>query len=780
MIAPVNSQTRQIEGLSTEEAASRLAQTGPNSIPESKPHAWLVFLKHLWGPIPWMLETVIILELVLQKYDEAVIIALLLLFNAGLSTAQEKRSSEALAMLRQQLKLTARVRRDGAWQLLPAEQLVPGDVIHIRMGDLLPADVNLLEGNLLLDQSALTGESLPVEVSADQTGFAGAVVRHGEATAEVAATGLQTHFGHTADLVRQAKNQSNLETVIFAVTRSLMVLDGLLALIVVGYSFFTPITLLQILPFALILLVASVPVALPATFAIATALGAQELSHKGVLVTNLPAIEEAAGMDVLCSDKTGTITENRLSVTDLQASGDLDQNGLLRLAAMASDPSTQDPLDMAILKRASEHNVLPDFNQRTDFLPFEPATKRSESHFRQNGTVLHVTKGAPHAIALLCSNVPETLDQDVDHLAAQGYRVLAVAHGSGRQLHFSGLVSFQDPPRPDSIGLIRQIHNLGIRVIMVTGDGLPTAQAVARQVGVGDHSCSAQSMQEDSVPDLSCDVFAEVLPEHKFKLVQVIQKAGHIVGMTGDGVNDAPALKQAQVGIAVSSATDVAKAAASLVLTNPGLENILSAIQVSRQIYQRMLTYTLNKIIKTIQIGAFLSLGLLLTGTFVITPLLVVLLLFANDFVTMSIATDQVRASRKPDRWDIRAMLYPSLGLALPLLALTFGIFLAGRNLLHLNIAQLQTLSFTTLVFTGQGMIYLVRERHHFWKSRPGKWMMLASILDILVIFLLASTGTLMQAIPLWLVLANLVLVAVGLFGLDFLKVWFFQKFNLH
>jgi H+-transporting ATPase len=273
----------------------------------------------------------------------------------------------------------------------------------------------------------------------------------------------------------------------------------------------------------------------------------------------------------------------------------------------------------------------------------------------------HGTKGAPHAIAPLCSNVPETLEQDVDHLAAQGYRVLAVAHGSGQQLQFSGLVSFQDPPRPDSFGLIHQIHDLRIRVIMVTGDGLPTAQTVARQVGVGDHSCSAQSMQADSVPDLSCDVFAEVLPEHKFKLVQVIQKAGHIVGMTGDGVNDAPALKQAQVGIAVSSATDVAKAAASLVLTNPGLENILSAILVSRQTYQRMLTYTLNKIIKTIQIGTFLSLGLLLTGTFVITPLLVVLLLFANDFLTMSIATDQVRASRKPDRWDVQAMLYPVL-----------------------------------------------------------------------------------------------------------------------
>ncbi|MBI3737577.1 MAG: plasma-membrane proton-efflux P-type ATPase [Chloroflexi bacterium] len=767
------------EGLTSEEAARRLAQYGSNAIPEARPHTWLTFLRRLWGPVPWMLEVAVILELFLYKYDEAAIIASLILFNAVFSTVQEKRSSDALSMLRQHLKLTTRVRRDGAWQIMPSEQLVPGDLIHIRMGDLLPADVELLEGDLLLDTSALTGESLPVEVAPGGNGYAGAIVKHGEASARVTATGLQTHFGRTAELVRQAKSQSNLETVIFSVTKSLVILDGLLALAVVGYSLSTPISLLQILPFALILLVASVPVALPATFAIATALGAQQLSHKGVLVTNLSAIEEAAGMDVLCSDKTGTITENRLSVAKLSSYVYQDENDLLRLGAMACDPSTQDPLDLAILQRAQECGVSPDFDLRRQFLPFEPATKRSEAYFQQEGTLLHVVKGAPHAIVPLCANAPETLDGDVDHLAAQGYRVLAVAHGDGQKLQLAGLVSLQDLPRPESASLIRQIHELGIRVIMVTGDGLPTAQAVARLVGIGDHSCTAQSMPADSLPDPTCDVFAEVLPEHKFKLVQVIQKEGHIVGMTGDGVNDAPALKQAQVGIAVSNATDVAKAAASLVLTSPGLENILSAIRVSRQIYQRMLTYTLNKIIKTIQIGAFLSLGLLLTGTFVITPLLVVLLLFANDFVTMSIATDQVRASRNPDRWDVRSMLIPALGLALPLLALTFGIFLAGRNLLHLNIGQLQTLSFTTLVFTGQGMIYLVRERHHFWASRSGKWMMLASALDVFVITLLASIGILMQAIPLWLVLTNLVLVAAALSGLDFLKVWLFQKFNL-
>jgi H+-transporting ATPase len=768
-----------LQGLSTQEAAERLAQYGLNAIPEAKPHPWLAFLKRLWGPVPWMLEVAVILELFLKKYDEAVIIALLILFNAVFSTIQENRSSEALAMLRQHLKLTARVLRDGVWQIMPSEQLVPGDVIHVRMGDLLPADVELQEGDLMLDQSALTGESLPVDVSSGSTGYAGAIAKHGEATAIVTATGVHTRFGRTAELVRQAKSQSNLETVVFSVTRALVILDSLLALAVIAYALVTYLPITEILPFALILLVASVPVALPATFAIATALGAQELSHEGVLVTNLSAIEEAAGMDVLCTDKTGTITQNQLSVVNL-CSYALNENDLLHLAAMACDPSTQDPLDLAILGRAQVSGVSPDFDLQQQFLPFDPATKRSEAYFQGNGELIHVAKGAPHAIAPLCKDIPKLLDVDVDNLAAQGFRVLAVAHGDGQTMQLTGLVSLQDPPRPDSAVLIGQLHNLGIRVVMVTGDGLATALAVARHVGIGDHGCPAQAIPDEGSPDPACDVFAEVLPEQKYILVQAIQKDGHIVGMTGDGVNDAPALKQAQVGIAVSSATDVAKAAASLVLTSPGLENILGAIQVSRQIYQRMLTYTLNKIIKTIQIGAFLSLGLILTGTFVITPLLVVLLLFANDFVTMSIATDRVTASRTPDRWDVRAMLIPALCLALPVLALTFGIYVIGQKVLGLSLSQLQTLAFTTLVFTGQGMIYLVRERHHFWASLPGKWMVLASILDVLVVISLAYFGILMQAIPLWLVLANLILVAGALFILDFLKVWIFQKYHLH
>lgn len=775
MTQPVSSR-----GLTSEEASRLLSEVGPNAIAEAKVHPWLAFLKRMWGPIPWMLEATLILEIALKKYDEAAFIGALILFNAVISTIQEKRSSDALAMLRRRLQLNARVRRDGEWRTLPAEQLVPGDVIYIRMGDLLPADVQLLDGNLLLDQSALTGESLPVEAVAGQMAYSGTTVQHGEAVAVVTATGVHTRFGRTAELVRMAKSRSNLEAAILSVTRALVILDGVLALAVVIYAVLTHMPLLQVLPFTLILLVASVPAALPATFAIATALGAQELSHQGVLVTSLSAIEEAAGMDVLCTDKTGTLTENRLSLTALHPYAGADENEMVRLAAMACDPATQDTLDLAILQRAKERNVLPDWSQRVSFQPFDPASKRSEAEFRQNGSLIRVAKGAPHAIAGLCTNPPVSLDADVEQLSAQGYRVLAVAHGDKGALQLAGLLALQDPPRPDSSTLIAQLRELGIRVVMVTGDGVSTARAVARQLGLDDRACTAQVLQAGEGIDPDCTVLAEVLPEHKFALVQSLQRRGHIVGMTGDGVNDAPALKQAQVSIAVHNATDVAKAAASLVLTQPGLGNILLAIQVSRQIYQRMLTYTLNKIIKTIQIAGFLSLGLILTGSLVTTPLHVVLLMFANDFVTMSIATDRVRPSRQPDRWDIRAMLIPAVGLSLPLLAVTFGVFLLGRDLLHLSLQQLQTLSFITLVFTAQGTVYLVRERHHFWASRASRWMMWASALDILIVTLLACCGILMQAIPLWLAVVTLLWVAAALLVLDALKVRIFRRSDVH
>lgn len=763
-------------GLSTSEATKRLKQYGLNAVQTPKKNPVFLFLKKFWGPIPWMLEITVLLELYLGKTTEAIIIGSLLLFNAVLSFFQENHAQNALDLLRKKLTVQSRVLRDGKWQVISADNLVPGDIIHLRMGDLIPADVKLLDGQIQMDQSSLTGESAPVDGGKGQMAYAGTIIKRGEATAEVIATGSKTKFGKTAELVRTAKTATHLEEVVFSIVKYLVIADVALALIVVVYSWTIQVPWHTILPFILILLVASVPVALPAMFTLATALGASELAHKGVLVSRLSAIEEAAAMDVLASDKTGTLTENRLSVAAVKAHPPFAEDEVMQLAALASDEATQDPLDMAIIS-AAQQNRSNRSEELIQFTPFEPEKKRSEALIRQSdGSVLKVMKGAPLTLAEL-SGYGEKIEDEVRELAVRGFRVLAVAAGKeSENPRLAGLIGLQDAPRADSKDLIQSLSNLGIRVLMVTGDDAQTAEAIAQQVGISGPVCSAEMIKTQNTPsDVTCNIFAGVFPEDKIHLVQRLQKAGHVVGMTGDGVNDAPALKQAEVGIAVANATDVAKAAASLILTTPGLSNILSAVKTSREIYQRMLTYTLNKIIKTFQIALFLSLGFIFSREFVITPLQIVLLLFANDFITMSIATDRVIASSKPDRWNIFSLMRMALILALPVLLLSFGFFYAARNLLHLPLEQLQTLMFVMLVFTGQANVYLVRERHRFWNSVPSRWMLLGTLVDFVLVSILASQGILLPAIPFSLILITLLVVVLYLILVDGLKVKVFQ-----
>ncbi|MHB1099604.1 MAG: HAD-IC family P-type ATPase, partial [Burkholderiales bacterium] len=451
---------------------------------------------------------------------------------------------------------------------------------------------------------------------------------------------------------------------------------------------------------------------------------------------------------------------------------------LLRLAALACDDATQDPIDMAILDSARSQGRLEKIPRRLSFVPFDPETKRSEALFEEDGGKLHVIKGAPKVVADLVRDKPD-ITVDVERMGARGLRVLAVAAGRGDSLALVGLVGLKDPPREDSRLLIKSLNDLGVRVMMVTGDGPATAKAIAQEVGLGMRVCPPETLQEDIRGHvLDYDVFAHVLPEDKYHMVQALQATGRVVGMSGDGVNDAPALKQAEVGIAVANATDVAKAAASLVLTNPGLSDVKAAVQTSRRIYQRMLTYTLNKIIKTLEIAVFLSVGVMLTGVFVITPLLIVLLLFTNDFVTMSIATDNVTYSQKPERWNVPELMIIAGTLAALVLVLSFAVFFAGRDWLNLPLNQLQTLIFVMLVFTGQGNVYLVRERRHFWKSRPSRWLLLASGIDILAVILLSTRGILMAPIPLQLVAGLMALVLIYLLFVDFVKIRIFRRFG--
>lgn len=755
-------------GLTTDQAARLLQEVGPNAVREERRHIVRELLRKFWAPVPWMLEATVALELILGKHAEAIVIGALLVFNAALSFAQEGRARGALELLRKRLTVTARVMRDGAWTLIAAEQLVPGDYIHIRMGDIVPADLKIVAGSLAIDQSALTGESMPIEAGRGGVAYAGSTVKRGEADGEVTATGARTYFGKTAELVRAAKTASHLEAIILAIVKYLVALDAVFAAGVAVYAWRAGMPPGETLPFVLILLVASVPAALPATFTLATALGALELAGRGVLATRLSAIEEAAAMDVLCSDKTGTITRNQLTLTRLLPYPPFSEGDLLRIAADASEEATQDPIDLAILSRAHADKVAPP-GRRVNFVPFDPATRVSEATVMRMGEQTRALKGAPHTIASRCA-APAGFDADVERLAAGGYRVLAAAQSAEGEFRVAGLLAIEDPPREDSHSVIERLRELGVRVIMVTGDGPATARAVAAQVGIQGRACAPADISKNGADWAGCGVFAGVFPEDKFRLVESLQRGGHIAGMTGDGVNDAPALKQAEVGIAVANATDVAKASASLVLTDPGLSGALAAVEASRRIYQRMLTYTLNKIIKTVQIALFLSIGVMLTRTFTITPMLIVLLLFANDFVTMSIATDNVSASPWPDRWRVGNLMRVGIVLGAFVLALLFGLFFYVRDFLAMPLPQLQTLSFIALVFTGQGMVYLVRERNHFWNSAPSKWMLISSAADIAAVCAMSIMGILMAPLPATIVAGVFLACVVYLAALDLVK----------
>lgn len=760
-----------LKGLTSEEAQCRLQKDGMNILPEEKHHPLLVFLSKFWAPVPWMLEVIIFLEVFLGKFTEAWVIGGLVFFNAVLSFSEEGKAKNALRLLRNKLKVQSRVFRDQQWTLLPAQELVSEDIILIRMGDIVPADVELLEGHVMIDQSAITGESLPVESRQGGAAYAGSVIKHGEAYAKVKSTGEKTYYGKTAEIMRSTKTPSHLEKTIFSIVRALVIFDLVLISFLVIYSSFLGISLSEIIPFSLLLLVASVPVALPATYALATALGSMELAKEGILITRLSTIEEAAAMNILCIDKTGTITQNCLHVSKVYSYPPYTDKDLLVLASLSCEEATQDPLDLAILREAKECSSEYCIAERIEFVPFDPDKKCSEAIVRYKGQLLHVFKGAPLELLKRIKEGPD-LSKEIVTMSSDGSRILGVAFEVNGHLKFIGLIALQDLPVETSKEAIKEIHDLGIRVMMMTGDSLPTALSIGKQVGIGSKALAREELRLSSKQKIAeTDVVAGIFPEDKFHLIQSLQASGYVCGMTGDGVNDAPALKKAEVGIAVSNATDVAKAAASLVLTNPGLIDIIKAIKASRQIYQRMMTYTLNKIVKTLQIAILLGIGLIITNQFVISQLLIVLLLFANDFMTMSISTDRVSFSQKPDKWNIKKLTLIGGVFAAMILVLSFFILFAGVNYLHLPLPELQTLIFLTLVFTGQAIIYLVRERKHFWHSMPSSWMIGCSVLDIVLVSILAVKGVWMAPIPLILVLKLLASIAVYFVFLDFIKV---------
>ncbi len=751
-------------GLSSAEAARRYATVGPNEVPEAPPRFLLGLARKFWGPVAWMLEAALAIEAVLRNVPASAILVGLLVFNAAFAQVEEHRAQSAVDLLRQRLRVTSRVLRDGEWRTVPARELVPGDRIHLKAGDIVPADCRLVEGEVEVDRSALTGESRPVPGGAGAALYSASVVRRGEATADVTATGPRSFYGTTVQLVRSARSRSHLERLVFGLVRYLVALDSALAVVVLLVAAVRAVPLAVVLPFVLILLIASVPVALPATFTIAEALESRRLVDEGVLVTDLSAVEEAASMDVLCVDKTGTLTEGQESVGAVAAAGGRADAEVLAWAAAACDAASPDSIDRAVLAEARRRGATPPVRQ--GYRPFDPALKRSEAWGRLGASEWRAVLGSPAVVAGLCRE-PVAPPPAVAALSATGARVLAVAAGADGALEPVGFLALADRPRADAAELVRSLRAMGVRVVMLTGDTGATGRAVARAVGLGARFGERTDLDRAA----GFDGFAGVYPEDKYRIVRALQGAGHTVGMTGDGVNDAPALKQAEVGVAVASATDVARASAKLVLTRPGLTDLVSAVRSGRAVYRRMLTWTLTKVSKNLEQVVLLTVGFVLAGIFVTRPFLVLLLMFTNDFVTMSVGTDRALSSAVPDRWDVRGIVAVAAVIGAGWLAVSFGLLDWALHGAHMGLGALQTFFFVYLVFSSQGTLFLVRVPGRMWSLRPSGWIPLAMVADGLVVSTLALTGTLMAPIPLAWVLLLLGVVAGAALALDPLKV---------
>ena len=632
-------------GLARAEVDVRRKEDGYNEVAEKKEHPVLKFLGKFWGISAWMLELIMVLSAILKNYSDLAVVGALLVVNAVLSFMQEHRAAGVVEALRKRLQVSARVYRDSSWQVIPARELVPGDIVRLRSGDIIPADVKLLTGALSLDQSALTGESKDADKSPGEVLSSGSVARRGEGNGVVMLTGAKTYFGRTTELVQEARPKLHIEAVVAKIVRWLFVIVGVLLGVVVVLSVIRGVPLIEMIPLMLVLLMSAVPVALPVMFTVSMALGSKELAKRGVLVTRLSAAEDAATMDVLCVDKTGTITMNQLAVTSVIPLEKATEADVLFAGALASQEANQDPIDLAFLAGAKANHVFDGLPAviPVSFAPFDAKSRRTEAVVEQDGQRLCVMKGAVRTIAEACGLKPpeiDALEERVSAAAAKGYRSLAVARGpeTGTPV-LVGLVSLYGPPRPDAEQLIATLSDLGVPVKMLTGDALPVALEIGRGVAlpnirrVADLKAAGAGAGDESVDLLAgADGFAEVYPEDKYIVVQHLQATGHVTGMTGDGVNDAPALRQAEVGIAVSTATDVAKGAASVVLTEAGLTNIVTLVEQGRTIYQRILTWIINKISRTILKAAFVAIAFVVTGKFVVSAFAMLLLVFLTDF----------------------------------------------------------------------------------------------------------------------------------------------------
>ena len=787
--------TDPLTGLTKAEVEKRFGRFGPNEVPRKKTHPLLMFLKKFWGLTPWMLELIIGLSWILHKYADAYIVGGLLALNALIGFLEEQKAAGVVEALENKLQVYARTLRDGVWSVVPARELVPGDVLRIRAGDFIPADLKILNGDLAVDQSALTGESLTVEKKADDLLYSGSVIKRGEATGVVAQTGAATNYGKTTRLIQIARPKLHMEEVVTKLVRWLLMIVGSLLSLTLIISLVRGVPLLEILPLMLVLLLSAIPVALPVMFTVSMAVGARDLARKNVLITRLSATEDAATMDILCVDKTGTLTFNELSISHILPMAPFTEDDVVLYGALASQEANQDPLDLAFIKLAKQKGLLNPVFIQDQFSPFDPNTRKTEALIRQKERSFRVMKGAVSAVAQSFALEPQELGSlkvSSEDFSKRGYRTLAVALIEGSKPSIIGLTALSDRARPDSKALIQELKALGVSVKMLTGDALAIAKEVAGNLGIGENirrmpdlkalmnadPAAASAMMEE------CEGFAEVYPEDKYIIVQRLQSGKHVVGMTGDGVNDAPALKQAEVGIAVHNATDAAKAAASVILTNEGLSGIVELVKNGRKVYQRINTWVLNKIMRTILKSSFVISVFLISGNFVISATAMVLLLLMTDFVKISLSTDHVRWSRSPDTWNIRRFV--TLSAALGVLMVLESLALLGMGLAYWRIPladpAMKTFSFEILFFSAVTSVFVVRERRHFWSSWPSRMLLGVILLDMLAGAVISTVGIpgVLQHLPLQMTFSVIFYnVIFSLFVNDFVKIHLIKKMGI-
>ena len=772
------------KGLSSSESLKRLQEYGPNEISEKKVNPIIKFLKYFWGPMPWLIEVAIILSAIIQHWADFVIISALLVLNAVVGFWQEYKASNAIELLKEKLALKAEVLRDNKWKEISAKELVPGDIIHIGSGDIVPADSKIMD-ELSVDESALTGESLPVDKKASDVAYSGSIVSQGEAKALVITTGMNTYFGKTAQLVEKAETRSFLQKTVIKIGDYLVILALIMVTTIFIVALFRHESFFSTLQFALVLIVASIPVALPAVLSVTMAVGAVALAKKEAIVSKLVAIEEMAGVDILCADKTGTITKNELTLGEIKPFSKFKDDDVLLYGVLASQKDSKDPIDTAIISKVREKSFEIKEYKILQFEPFNPVSKRTEATIKDpSHKEFKVSKGATQVILSLVGEnkkISHKMNRIVNDFAKKGYRALGVAKtDESGKWQYVGLFGFYDPPRDDSAETIKTAQEMGLDVKMVTGDHIAIAKQISKQVNLGtkiiipvdfvDKSDrKARKLVEET------DGFAEVFPEHKYQIVELLQEQGHIVSMTGDGVNDAPALKKANVGIAVAGATDAAKSAASIVLTLPGISVIIDSIKESRKIFQRMNNYAIYRISETIRVLFFISLSIIFFNFYPITALMVVLLALLNDAPIMTIAYDNVIYSNEPEKWDIRMILGIATMLGVIGVISSFFILYIGLNVFNLSPYLLQSFIYLKLSVAGHLTVFVARTKGHFWSVRPALPLFLAIVITQFIATLIVVYGILLPPIGWGLAAFVWIYALISFVIIDFIKVYFYK-----